>query len=101
MEGITKRYMITIRSPIKLSLYILVAQRIPDTSITLAKPITGAAKNVIFEAPLGTRVSLPRSLIISIKGCRRGGPTRYCTLAVTFLSIQLAIRPTTAVNIKP
>ena len=52
-------------------------------------------------APLGIRVSFPKSFTISINGCKMGGPTRYCTLAVTFLSIQLAKSPITAVNRNP
>ena len=43
----------------------------------------------------------PRRLMISIKGCRRGGPTRYWTRAVTLRSTQLATRPMTAVKRKP
>ena len=64
-----------------------------ETNITLAKPKSGAVKKATFDVPWGTSVSFPKSFIISIKGCKTGGPTRYCTLAVTLRSIQLARRP--------
>ena len=102
IEESTNRYITTIRSPKKLLAgSILFNHNIVDTSITLERPIIGAIRNVVFETPFGIRVSFPRSFTISINGCSRGGPTRYCTLAVTFLSIQLARSPIIAVSRNP
>ena len=101
-EGIDNRYMITIKSPIKpVPGDIFMVHKNVDTSVTAASPIMGAIRNVALEAVRGIMVSLPRSFMISANGWYHGGPTLHWTLAVTFLSIQLARSPAAAVNKNP
>src|SRR3989338_1973758 len=102
IDGTVNKYNTTIKSPRNVCCVCMTfIHKIVDTRMTLESPTTGAAKKVNLDAPSGINVSLPNSLITSNTGCKTGGPTRYCTRAVTFRSTQLVKSPSTAVKQQP
>ena len=58
-------------------------------SIEAAKAITGIELKSHFSDPSGTIFSLAINFSTSKKGWKRGGPTLFCILAVSILSIPL------------
>ena len=77
------------------------SQSMAETSVTAARPMSGAKRKVNTEPPSGRIISLPRSFRTSAMGWNQGGPLRHWTRAVTLRSTQVESNPTKAVNKKP